>query len=499
MVRSIMATRGDFDSEPQNDSSLSTVSSVDPDEFDLVENPSEELHCSVCLSVFCNPNLTSCCGNHFCQECIERIRSDGRPCPLCQSQDYTVMLDKSVMRRVKQLRVRCPNKDQGCMWVGELGESRDHMDSTCDFVAVTCSFHCGTTLPRCRLSDHKANLCYNRPYVCPYCDLHAAYAVITEEHLAQCASYPVECLNGCEIGPIKRKDLPMHLRECPLEVIECEFSVAGCGVKVSRKEMPQHLKESVLSHVALIPSVCSRFAENLEIKGKALAEKLEIKDKALAELRSEFVLKQRAHERETHNLQTTIQLLQGEIQQLKKRVRDVESETKLPPTVSLLQGEIRQLKTKVKDVERQIKLPPIDFVMKDFQNHLYWEDQWFSEPFYTHERGYKMCLSVFANGIGQAEGEYISVFANVTRGEFDDELDWPFQGYIEVEMDVGDNECYEETFKFTSRSPAKAAGRVHYGERNNFGQGCSMCIPHDDLSPLPSKLRLRVCSVTVNS
>ena len=358
------------DSKPPvclNDSLLSSVSSVDPDDFEFVENPSEELHCSVCLSVFCNPILTSCCGNHFCQECIERIRSEGKPCPLCQSQDYTVMLDKSVMRRVKQLKVRCPNKDQGCMWVGELGESRDHMDSTCDFVEVTCSFHCGTTLPRCRLSDHKANLCYNRPYMCPYCDLHAAYAVITEEHWPQCASYPVECLNGCEIGPIKRKDLPTHLRECPLEVIECEFSVAGCGVKVLRKEMPQHLKESVLSHVALIPSVCSHFTE-----------KLEVKDKALAKLRSEFDLiqqKQQTHERETHNLQTSIQLLQGEIQQLKTRVLDVESKT---TTIPLLQGEIRQMKTRVLDVERKVKLPPIDFVMTDFDGHYDLEDQWFS-------------------------------------------------------------------------------------------------------------------------
>ena len=98
------------------------------------------------------------------------------------------------------------------------------------------------------------------------------------------------------------QDLPTHLCECPLEVIECEFSVAGCGVKVSRKEVPQHLKESVLSHVALIPTVCGRFPEKLEIKDNALAEKLEIVDKVLAELRSGFDRKQRAHERETHNL-----------------------------------------------------------------------------------------------------------------------------------------------------------------------------------------------------
>ena len=384
------------------------------------------------------------------------------------------------------------------MWVGELGETREHVDSTCDFVEVTCSFLCGTSLPRCHLADHEANLCCNRPYICPYCDLHDAYAVITEEHWPQCASYPVECPNGCGVGLIKRKDLPTHLSECPLEVIECEFSVAGCGVKVSRREMPQHLKDSVLSHVALIPTVCSHFAEKLELKDKLLTEKLEMKDKALAELRSEFDLKQQTYKKETCNLQTTIQLLQNEIEQLKTRMRGIESKTESPPTIPLLQGEIQQLKTRVQGVERKVKLPPVNFVMTDFGNHYYWPDQWFSEPFYTHDEGYKMCLSVFANGTGQAENAYVSVFANIMSGEFDDELVWPFRGHLEVEVRTDDGMYYTETFKFNSRSPAKAADRVYFGERNEFGQGCVRCIPHDDLSPLPSQLKLRVCSVTVN-
>ena len=231
-----------------NDSSHTAMSDFDPDEFDFVENISEELHSSICLSVLCNLTLTSCCGNHFCQGCIERIQSNGKPCPLCHSQDYATMLDKPVMRRVKQLKVQFPNKDQGCMWIGELGETWERIDCTCDFVEVTCSFLHGTTLPRCHLSVHEANLCCNCPYTCPYCNLHNVYAVIAEELWPQCASYRVECLNGCGVCPVKRKDLPTHLGECPLEVIECEFSVTECGVKVSRREMPQHL---VCCHILL--------------------------------------------------------------------------------------------------------------------------------------------------------------------------------------------------------------------------------------------------------
>jgi len=79
-------------------------------------------------------------------------------------------------------------------------------------------------------------------------------------------------------------------------------------------------------------------------------------------------------------------------------VQDIESKTKFPPSIPLLQGEIQQLKTRVQDIERKVKLPTVNFVMTDFEDHFYWADQWFSEPFYTHEEGYKMCLSVIAYG-----------------------------------------------------------------------------------------------------
>jgi len=198
-----------------------------------VENVSEELHSSICLSVLCNLTLTSCCGNHFCQGCVPYAclssviwpspaavattsardvlrgsEANGKPCLLCQSQDYATMLDKPVMRRVKQLKVQFPNKNQGCMWIGELDETWERIGCTCDFVEVACSFLCGTTLPCCHLSVHEANLCRNCPYTCPYCNLHDVYAVIAEEHWPQCASYRVECLNGCGVCPVKHKDLP---------------------------------------------------------------------------------------------------------------------------------------------------------------------------------------------------------------------------------------------------------------------------------------------------
>jgi len=43
-------------------------------------------------------------------------------------------------------------------------------------------------------------------------------------------------------------------------------------------------------------------------------------------------------------------------------------------------------------------------------------------------------------------------------------LDWPLQSHLEVEVRTDREMYYEETFKFNSRSPAKAINRVYYDE-----------------------------------
>lgn len=59
---------------------------------------------------------------------------------------------------------------------------------------------------------------------------------------------------------------------------------------------------------------------------------------------------------------------------------------------------------------------------------------WTSQPFYIHPQGYKMCLTVDANGDGEGEGEgtHISVFTELMHGEFDSQLNWPFEGFVNI-------------------------------------------------------------------
>ena len=221
-------------------------------DYEFVSNPPDELICSICLSVLRDPNLTSCCGNHFCQSCISRIKNERNPCPLCQEQDYAVMLDKFFVRRVKGLKIKCPGNNHGCEWVGELRSIERHLDVSCGFVEVTCNYCQNEDILRKSLSLHKST-CPARPYRCEYCGFRDKWEFIMSVHHSECRKYPVECPNKCGVGKIQCQELDKHLQEeCALEEIGCEFEYAGCPVRWPRTYMGLHLSENMSSHLDMV-------------------------------------------------------------------------------------------------------------------------------------------------------------------------------------------------------------------------------------------------------
>ena len=69
--------------------------------------------------------------------------------------------------------------------------------------------------------------------------------------------------------------------------------------------------------------------------------------------------------------------------------------------------------------------PPV-FTMDKFKQRKRDNEVWYSPPFYTHHKGYKMCVGIYANSYGEHKGAYTSVSVHLMKGEFDDELKWPF-------------------------------------------------------------------------
>ena len=73
-----------------------------------------------------------------------------------------------------------------------------------------------------------------------------------------------------------------------------------------------------------------------------------------------------------------------------------------------------------------------EFTLSDFSKRKRMNSVFFSPPFYTHQHGYKLCLSVYANGYGDSENTHVSLAVILISGEYDDQLQWPFIGDVVV-------------------------------------------------------------------
>ena len=165
-----MATQGPSPSKLVEDSST-TASAPEPsgnqqalkieDVIEFVEPLPNELQCPLCLEFLKEPTLTSCCGHHFCRECIDHAITRSHVCPLCNDQGFQTLLNKEKQRVISTLKVYCKRKSRGCEWVSELGRLEHHLDveeGDCGCVEVECEFGpvgCVAKLPRKDLQRHK--------------------------------------------------------------------------------------------------------------------------------------------------------------------------------------------------------------------------------------------------------------------------------------------------------------------------------------------------------
>ena len=69
----------------------------------------------------------------------------------------------------------------------------------------------------------------------------------------------------------------------------------------------------------------------------------------------------------------------------------------------------------------------------------------FSEPFYTSPGGNKMCINVYPNGDGEAQGSHVSVFIKLLEGPNDESLHWPFLGTVELLNQLADSDHHIRT------------------------------------------------------
>ena len=280
---------------------------------EFLVGPPEDWECPVCKLTLLDPFLLSCCGNHLCESCVQRLAN--KLCPLC-STEFTGLLDKGRQRAVWQAKVRCPNNARGCEWQGELrdllrhlhppngaaGESPGPRGPTplCQFELVPCpNAGCDLRLPRQDLDRHQQNECPHRIVVCQYCnDVETTYRELSTVHWGECPDFPVSCPNNCDAGEMRRSQVKSHCdRDCKLQPVRCPFFDLGCAAKQRpRKELQNHVNTTQLYHAQLlarnIVEIRSKqealiTKEEMEKTTVAMQEQLRQRDEIIQRLREE--------------------------------------------------------------------------------------------------------------------------------------------------------------------------------------------------------------------
>ena len=158
-------------------------------------------------------------------------------------------MDKSVIKEVNKLEIFCTNRKDGCEWVGELKDIKNHQNSYdgCGYVTVICTNEgCGVCVRRKDLPSHTQEVCEYRPYECEYCHFKDTYIVICGTHCSECLEYPLACPNakaGCEWKG-KRVELKEHLNTnegCSYEVVTC--TNGECDIAMERRYLQRHVTE----------------------------------------------------------------------------------------------------------------------------------------------------------------------------------------------------------------------------------------------------------------
>ena len=328
-------------------------------------------------------------------------------------------------RRLKRFKVKCPNFERGCSWQGDLGDAEEHMKGTCISQEVECSKGCGRKMLRQDLPDHIYKTCPLRDYRCPHCQLQGTYDNITTSHFTLCGDFLLTCPAVCR-GRMARKNMATHLQQtCPIEFVECEYQILGCNELVRRKAMDEHLADDKY---------------HLKMAMKAQATMFSC-------LKSAF----------SASFKTT-------------------------PDVSILPLLFRPW---LQNTPTCYPHPPWVIKMKGFQKRKEKNEEWFSDPVYSHFGGYKMCLKVYANGYGCGKGTHVSVYVTLMRGDNDNNLKWPFKGTIKVSLlnQLEDGQHYTRQLWPPDRNvPENACKRVTEGARARGAYGVHKFIPHKNLA-----------------
>ena len=432
--------------------------------------------CGICNKILRDPVSVTCCSasSYFCKSCLSKnpmsCSTCGRQLRAQHESHYSTRYAgystshyygsrfesydpwqtyyhsnprSNIADDIDKIEVYCSNKAKGCKWRGALKQMPNHLNINPSAETATNG---------CKYSEVK----------CPHCSESISRPAINTHMTRKCQFRPYNC-KYCDYKSNYDDVTKTHSPQCDMRPVECPEK---CGETIFFCELRQHCDDVCPKKmIACKFDYCYKTLPRKAIPAHVLTEHVD-------------------QLTECNNDNTVIRKL-DEVQEC----------------LSELQSEVEQLKLAQASV---IASPPIQFKMYNFDGLKGTNREWFSTPYFTYPKGYKMCLNVDANGYGDGKDTHVSVFVYLMQGDFDSDLKWPFQGDIVVQLldQTGEGDDHEKTVHFTKNTAENTAGRVLNKERADSAAGIHKFIAHADIKPKYLKdgcLQLKVVSATVFS
>ena len=406
-------------------------------EYDFVDALPDRLICKICDYPNRVPHMSVCCGHNFCKSCLDSAKKATGiilACPICRASfgKFVTFPNKQADRELKSFQILCPNKERGCKWQGELNDVSDHLGNGelegCKYEDVKCSnTDCKEVIQRRFILSHVYFNCPHRNEICKYCETYDKLQFIKGEHKNQCPKFPLPCPNKCEIESIPREDMEAHRKECPLEVIQCDYHSMGCEEKIIRKRKREHELEHMEEHLLMTKTKLSK-------------------------------------------TETRLSALEAAVNTLSESTRSGN-------------GLITSAHSSIHLAASIIPTCPITIKISHYARYKRSNATWQSDPFFSHTKGYKMNLGVYSGGFSEAEHTHMSVFLFINKGQYDDELTWPLRGELKIKLlnQLSDDEHLVHAVTYDDTTDHRAR-RIAEEDQTTYGNGIIHFISNTDLN-----------------
>ncbi|XP_065887532.1 TNF receptor-associated factor 2-like [Dysidea avara] len=424
-------------------------------------------------------------------------------CPNKCEADNIPREDMDEHRKMCPLEVvTCPND---CGMTLQRQYLTIHAKMECPRLKIDCQY-CHITGEHQFIEGEHKEQCPKFPIACPNkCKVGSVPRDDVEEHMKMCPLELIQCeyhMVGCE-ERMARKDQKKHNKEKMGEhlcLTKENLQTTQEGTKGELAEMTKSFADALKELADTKADLKSTQEEARKTKDN-LTQQLAVTKQEAKNTKGELTQKLTNTQRD---LNTTKQQLATTCQNLAKAEKEhitlaantdevlakleTKFQTKITKIETAAQKRITELETNLKQKTQQIdklllitwgmdivlmaskissgdQVVPVIVKVSEYTKKKSDKVKWYSDSFYTHHKGYKMCLLVDVGGWSTRSG-YLTVHLFLMKGPYDDQLRWPLKGHCEMKLlnQISNSEHHLGN----GRHKGDAHERITSGERSYY-------------------------------